>query len=169
MKHLKAGGYWDEMAVFSGEEPQGVRAPLRLLLLWMYFFNAQGHLEHSETNQNKNKTDRFSVVHPLTCGTVDLWGTNAVFLLDFRGPTCQEREPMKDFLEDVTCANGRYSSLYSLNGLFSAFTSYDKLYFLSGKCNKVKNNSNNNDVTIINTVISVSYWQIAGQTEELQE
>ncbi len=43
--------------------------------------------------------------------------------------------------------------LYSLNGLFSAFTSYDKRYFLSGKCNKVKNNSNNNDVTIINTVI----------------
>lgn len=51
---------------------------------------------------------------------------------------CQDREAMKDLLEDVTCANDRYSSLYSLNGLFSAFTSYDKCYFLSGKCNKVK-------------------------------
>lgn len=65
-----------------------------------------------------NKTDRFSVVHPLSCGTGDLWGTDAVFLLDFRGPMCQDREAMKDLLEDVTCANGRYSSLYSLNGLF---------------------------------------------------
>jgi len=33
-KSLKAGRYWDEMAVFfSVEEPPGVRAPLRLLLL----------------------------------------------------------------------------------------------------------------------------------------
>lgn len=75
------------------------------------------HREHSETNE-ENKTYRFSVVHPLTCGTGDLWGTDAVFLLDFRGPMCQDREAMKDLLEDVTCANGRYSSLYSLNGLF---------------------------------------------------
>lgn len=154
MKHLKAGGYWDEMAVFF--LVRSLRVSEHLSDCFYYectTSNAPGHLEHSETNRIKNKTDRFSVVHPLMCGTGDLWGTDAVFLLDFRGPTCQDREATKDLLEDVTCANGRYSSLYSLNGLFSAFTSYDKLYFLSGKCNKVKNNSNNNDVTIINTVI----------------
>jgi len=76
--------------------------------------NAQGHLEHSETNRIKNKTDRFSVVHPLMRGMGDLWWTDAVFLLDFRGPTCQDREAMKDLLEDVTCANGRNSSLSTL-------------------------------------------------------
>lgn len=117
--------------MFFGEEPQTAFTMNVLLQMHRDAWSIQKQIK-------TNKTDRFSVVHPLTCGTGDLWGTDAVFLLDFRGPMCQDREAMKDLLEDVTCASGRYSSLYSLNGLFSAFTSYNKLYFLSGKCNKVK-------------------------------
>lgn len=132
MKHLKAGGFWEEMTVFFVlRSLSGLGAPLRLLLIWMYIFR---HLEHSEANlkTKKNKTKKnscFSVVHPLVCGTGDLWGTDAVFLLDFRGPLCQDREAMKDLqrMWRVPMADIPLSTLWM--AFFSAFTSYDKTLF----------------------------------------
>lgn len=99
---------------FSGEEASGCQSTSQtaftmnvLLQMHRVTWSVQKRTE------SKNKTDRFSVVHPLMCGTGDLWGTDAVFLLDFRGPTCQDRETMKDFRGCYLCQWQIFLSLLS--------------------------------------------------------